>query len=125
MTLASLIVTLLSQFFLTNHQGLKTQVALTTLETRTRRITSILREDMHRADGKVSVISDSELLVGGHHYFIENHNLVVIDANHRKSRLVREVDHMKVRKQGAGIDVSIWVGSGSLGATIHVFVALK
>ncbi len=125
LALGMLIISMLMQLFLANQRSMKLQIDISTLIYRTRRITDILRTDIHRAHGKVRVIDGKELVVDSHSYLVEGSSLVMIDENHRKKHLVERVSDMRIIKSGLLVDVSLHVAAGSLGETIHVHASLK
>lgn len=125
LALGMLIVSMLFQLFLVSQRTMKIQIELSTLIYRTRRVTDMLRADIHRAHGKVSVIDGRELMVGSHIYLVEKSRLVLIDDNHRKIHLVEQVSEMTIIKSNDIVDISVHVVAGSLGKTIHVLASLK
>jgi type II secretory pathway component PulJ len=125
LSLSMLIISVLLQVFLANQRTMKLQIDISTLIYRTRRITDILRADIHRAHGKVRVIDGKELLVVSRLYLIEGNSLVMIDENHRKKRLIERVSDMNIIKSSSVIDITVHIAAGSLGKTIHVLASLR
>jgi prepilin-type N-terminal cleavage/methylation domain-containing protein len=124
LTLGLLVISVVFELFLANQRSLKTQIALSTLESRLHRITDILRADIHHAAGKVKVL-ENQLYVNDHVYLTEKNALIMIDANHRKSRIVEEVNNMRIIQHASAIEIWLQVASGSLRETLHVITTLK
>jgi prepilin-type N-terminal cleavage/methylation domain-containing protein len=124
LAIALLIISILFELFIASQRTLQQQLDLSRLITRAGKMTAILRNDIHKAEGNVRVI-DNTLIVNEHVYFIDKNNLVVLDASKQKIKLVEEVSDMKMIKTATSVDVSAHIAVGSLGKTIHVFTALK